>query len=325
MERLEPPGLAETVDDLIARTAPDAEAERFITDRYGPRASPPVLLGAGEWSRAYAFTLDGAEVIAKIGEHGEDFAKDAAVAVLADGVGGVPKVVETGRAGSRHFVVAERAHGTYLDELDGDGMRQVLPSLLSTMRAVRALPAPGSGYGAWLPDLTAPHATWAQTLTAISGPEHPRVAGWQRALAESPTGRGPFDEASEVLAELAPACPDVRQLVHSDLLYRNVLVAGGRISAVLDWGNSLYGDGLYDLAWLIYWWPFYPSWRDIDIEAEVMAHLRETGEYGDDTRLRLRCCLIHIGLDAQSYNAFTGSWHYLALNAERALVFARGF
>ena len=38
---------------------PEAGARRFIADRYGDRASGPALLGAGEWSRAYAFTLDG--------------------------------------------------------------------------------------------------------------------------------------------------------------------------------------------------------------------------------------------------------------------------
>ncbi|WP_239121974.1 phosphotransferase family protein [Phytomonospora endophytica] len=308
----------------MARNAPDLDAESFITGRYGPRATAPALLGAGEWSRAYAFTLDGDDVIAKVGAHGDDFAKDAAVAALARGVVDVPEVVERGMTGERHFVVARRARGTYLDELDGDGMREVLPSLLAVTRAVRGLSVPGSGFGTWGPDGDAPHGSWAEALAAILGPEHPRVAGWRAALASSPTGGGPFEEAAESLREMAGACPDVRQLVHSDLLYRNVLVKGGRISAVLDWGNSLYGDGLYDLAWLMYWWPFYPSWAGIDIGAEVRAHLRRTGEYGVDTELRLRCCLVHIGLDAQAYNAFTGRLGELAFNAERTLGFARG-
>jgi len=40
--------------------------------------------------------------------------------------------------------------------------------------------------------------------------------------------------------------------VHNDLLSRNVLVNDGKISAILDWGNSLYGDHLYDAALLLY-------------------------------------------------------------------------
>ena len=48
-----------------------------------------------------------------------------------------------------------------------------------------------------------------------------------------------------------------RHLIHSDLLNYNVLVADGRISAVIDWGCAMYGDFLYDLAWFEFWAPWY--------------------------------------------------------------------
>jgi hygromycin-B 4-O-kinase len=43
--------------------------------------------------------------------------------------------------------------------------------------------------------------------------------------------------------------------VHGDMVNHNVLVQDPRITAVIDWGNALYGDWLYDAAWLIFWWP----------------------------------------------------------------------
>jgi aminoglycoside phosphotransferase (APT) family kinase protein len=36
---------------------------------------------------------------------------------------------------------------------------------------------------------------------------------------------------------------------------RNVLVADGMLTAVLDWSCSAYGDFLYDVAWLGFWSP----------------------------------------------------------------------
>ncbi|MFE7795405.1 phosphotransferase [Streptomyces sp. NPDC057460] len=66
-------------------------------------------------------------------------------------------------------------------------------------------------------------------------------------------------------------------MIHGDLLSRNVLAADGTITAVLDWGNALYGDHLYDAARLMYWWPWYPQWRAIDIYAELLAHWHATG------------------------------------------------
>jgi hypothetical protein len=46
-------------------------AQRFVADRYGTRAGSVTLLGAGEWSRAHAFVLDGRPAVIRFGAHGE--------------------------------------------------------------------------------------------------------------------------------------------------------------------------------------------------------------------------------------------------------------
>ncbi len=51
----------------------------------------------------------------------------------------VPRVVELGETGSGYFVVSERARGDFLDELDGVGMRAVLPRLLAALDAIRGI------------------------------------------------------------------------------------------------------------------------------------------------------------------------------------------
>jgi aminoglycoside phosphotransferase (APT) family kinase protein len=94
----------------------------------------------------------------------------------------------------------------------------------------------------------------------------------ERCFKTSPTGAERFDEAYEVLSHLAATLPNDRHLIHDDLLYRNVLVDGRRINAVIDWGNSMYGDHLYEAALLLYWWPWYPQWSGIDIRAELDRH-----------------------------------------------------
>lgn len=71
-------------------------------------------------------------------------------------------------------------------------------------------------------------------------------------------------------------------------------------------GDSAYGDPLYDIAWLKFWSPWYPALEAMDIVAECMKHFDETGIEVKDFDRRLRCCLIHIGLDHMSYNAHLG-------------------
>jgi hygromycin-B 4-O-kinase len=159
--------------------------------------------------------------------------------------------LEIGAACDGYFAVSERAHGELLDGLDGPGMRAALPGLLAALDALREIDVSGSrGYGIWRPGGTGPSPSWAQALLAISD-ETPRVPGWRAALAGSPVGTRPFDQGYARLRELAEGLPDERHVIHGDLVNRNVLVQDSRITAVIDWGNALYGDWLYDAAWPI--------------------------------------------------------------------------
>ena len=104
-------------------------------------------------------------------------------------------------------------------------------------------------------------------------------------------------------------CPGQRQLVHSDSINGNVLVADGRITALLDWGSSIFGDALYDVAWFVFYQPWFPQFGEIDLARRLLDDFR-ADPYTDTTDLdaRLRCYLMHIGLDSIAYNAFQQNW-----------------
>jgi hygromycin-B 4-O-kinase len=298
---------ASSITDLIAR--------RFVADRYGRRATRIRALGAGDWSRAYHFVLDGMEAVIRFGGYVEDFRKDQMMAAHRCAALPIPRVLEIGTTGDGYFAVSERAPGELLDDLDGPGMRAALPALLATLDAMRGIDVSGSqGYGTWTPDRSAPATTWAQALLAVNT-ETARVAGWRAALETTPGGARIFDQAYDRLRELTSRLPSDRHLIHGDLMNRNVLVQDSRITAVIDWGNALYGDWLYDAAWLIYWWPWFPQWQAIDINAELRNHWEQHGGLPLDLDHRLHAYLLHIGLDSMSYNAFRSRWDDLARNA----------
>ncbi|HEX3812328.1 MAG TPA: phosphotransferase [Mycobacteriales bacterium] len=302
---------------------PQSQAQQFVRDRYGDRAGALTLVGAGEWSQAYAFTLDGRELVVRFGGYVADFRKDRLMAGYSSAGLPIPRVVELGEAPGGFFVVAQRAHGQFLDDLDAAGFRAALPALLSALDSARDIDVSGTtGYGGWQPDRTAPHQSWADTLLhGFQDQPGSRTHGWRARLEDSPTGAGPFDQGLAAMRSLVRSCPDGRQIIHGDLLNRNVLVDGGRVSAVLDWGNSMYGDGLYDLAWLLFWQPWYPAWHEVDLHGIIDEHL-EARPAAERAGLdeRLRCYQVHIGLDSQTYNAFTGRWDNLAQVTEQTLA-----
>jgi hygromycin-B 4-O-kinase len=284
----------------------DSDALTFLAERYGERATHLVPLGAGEWSRAYAFSLDDQQMVARFGAHEEDFLKDQRMAAMSTTALPIPKVIEVGKAPSGFFAVAERHYGILLDELDLQGMREVLPSLLQALDAIAELGTSTSrGYGIWQPDGDGPHATWADALLEVAG-DRQRIPGWRQALERSASATKAFDAGLAVLVDLLPDLPQDRHYIHSDLLHHNVLVQGDRIESVLDWGNSMYGDVLYEAAWLIFCWPWYPAWRDIDLRGALEEHWRQSGGLPDNLEHRLLAYQVHVGLGGMAFNAYVG-------------------
>jgi hygromycin-B 4-O-kinase len=308
----------------------DLDAARsFLTERYGGDVDGVAEAGRGEWSVAYAFRHHGGDYVIRFGQELDDFRKDRFAARFASPALPIPRVVEIGNAFDAHYAISERLFGSYLDQLDATSFRATLPSLFAAFDAARDADLSASrGYGGWGASGDAPHGTWRDALLAVPGAPPERIAGWRENLALRPEAANAFDEAYERLRSLADACPEERHLLHNDTLNRNVFVQDGRISArisgIIDWGCGTYGDFLYEIAYMSFWWPWYPQWRDIDLMAEARRHYDRIALDVANFDERVRCYQVHTGLDNMAYCAFLGRWSDLENIARRTLAIACG-
>ncbi len=110
----------------------------------------------------------------------------------------------------------------------------------------------------------------------------------------------------ERLRILAQHVPQRQDVIHGDLLNRNVLVADSKIAAVFDWGCSLYGDHLYDIAWLTFCSPYTSGFDPEAVRDFAQQHYRGKSSAPVDFDLRIGCYELHIGLSAIAYQAFRG-------------------
>lgn len=313
-------------EPLSRPTAVDVErAQAFLDRRFGSDVRDVTSVGYGEWSRAYGFRHGPVDCVVRFGRYSEDFTKDRRAGRFGSSALPVPVVTEIGEAFGGAYAISERAFGDFIDGLDGARMRAVLPSLFTALDVAREVDLTGTtGYGGWSADGTARYPSWRAALLDVgSDATADRIHGWGARMAASAPGSAPFDEGLHRLHSLIDHCPEDRHLVHSDLLHFNVLVADDRISAVVDWGCSMYGDFLYDIAWFVFWAPWYPEWRGIDFKAEALRHFRTIGLTVPRFAERLRCYQIHIGLDSLKYNAFMERWDELETVARRTLALAR--
>ncbi len=288
-----------------------AMAADFLSARFGEASRLEVApIGAGAWSQAYSFSHDGQEYVIRFGALREDFERDRIAAAFSSAALPVPRTLDIGEAFGGFYAITERVSGDFLDHADGAQLRRILPALFAALDAARSIDLSASaGYGTVDGDGNARYPSWQSALCDIAQDRvDQRTYGWRERLRASNYGLDAFDTVYACMASLVSACPEDRHIIHSDLLNRNVFIAGDRITGVIDWGCLMYGDFLYDIAWLTFWAPWYPTWHSIDFEAEALGHARAIGLDLPNAVTRLRCYELHIGLAHFAYNAFLSKW-----------------
>jgi aminoglycoside phosphotransferase (APT) family kinase protein len=195
----------------------------------------------------------------------------------------VPEVLAVGDAPwGGAFAISRRHHGRFLEDVGSE----VAPALGRLLDALRAVPE-------------ADGPSWRQSLLDRLVVDQP--PGWRAKLRVHAEADAVFETACTRLRELIPALPERRDLIHGDLLHKNVLVTddASRVSAVFSWKCAERGDHLYDTAWCTFWGEtFHPGIAVLDAFA-LMA--------GDepDAALRHHAYEIHIGASHLGWYAWT--------------------
>lgn len=288
------------------------QATAFLRARFGPAAVGELEpLGGGAWSRAYGFTTGGQELVARFGRWREDYEADRRAMAWAGPDLPVPRVLEVGDALGGAYALSERHHGRFLETLDADELERLVPALVRMFDALRAQPSPAPADG---------EPTWREFLIrSLDDVPGGRVSGWRARLAADADLDTLWTAGATALEGLLPACPQLRHVLHLDLLHGNVLVDpdARRLEAVYDWGCTTVGDFAYELAWFRFWSPAHEGLAAVDVAGVALEHLGTTDADLDRIADRLRAYEIHIGLAHLAYHAFSDEPEALRWVAER--------
>lgn len=285
------------------------DIELFVSELF-PNAKNIALLGKGGHSHAYSFDEEGQKLVIRFSRHSEDFEKDLFANRFDSVAIPVPKLIKIGDAFGGYFAISEQRDGLMFDDLDTDQIRRTLPSIFKLLDGLREADISDTvGFGAFDVNGVGGSATWSEhLLDSLEDNPTKRTHGWYKILQESKYGTKLFDDGLAVFKNLTGSLPNVRHLIHYDLLNRNVLVNDNEITAVFDWGCGRYGDFLFELACFTFWSPIIDGYRDFDWKTLARNHFESNGTQVSNFEIRLMTYELFIGLEHLGYNAFIGGW-----------------
>ncbi len=299
-------------------TVDTERARAFLASHLGVGVSEVVRIGEGAWSRCFAFTHGGQNLVIRFGKYVSDFEKDRLAHTYATPDLPIPEVLEIGPVMDGYYAISRRVYGMPLESVSAGQWLALVPGVVAALEAMRTADLSATeGFGDWGADGNAGSTGWSNRLLSVSEdtPDQ-RGHGWRERLAESPRGAATFEWGFDLLKQVAD---DVvpRYLLHCDLTNRNVLVSANQITGVLDWGCSVYGDHLYDLALFEFWAPWHLQLDVEPLRSAIEQQWAEKGYRPENERSRIIACYLHIGLEHIAYNAHLGDWTTLLAVAKR--------
>lgn len=268
------------------------------------------LVKGGSWSAAYRFVGDGRALIARFGEHMDDYRRDALAATWRSEILPIPEMVLLGSttgplaAVAPYVAVTERLPGQPIESLSADRMNRASKSLFERLATLACVEVPGSGFGSVMDQMgNGEHRSWVGAVLAASERDESRLPGWRAAVAAHERAAAATRRAQQYLNDVAHVLPERRQIIHGDLTYNNVFVDDGdQVSAIFDWGCAMVGDGAYEAARLIFWSPW-----DIKVDKQLIVDFAEQTYGAENLATRLCAYQAHVGICELQYQGFTGT------------------
>lgn len=305
------------------------QVEAFLHGVHGVPVRRLHPLEGGFWSVAFAYRVEDRERVLRLSTVREGFEMDRAAMAFDRPDLPVPEVLEIGEGLGRAYAISARHHGRFLETARPDEAVMAGPAVERTLAALRAVPAERDVPTEWYPaEVPMRGSTWRRWLTdgLVDDPER-RVSGWRRMLAAEPKFDSLFRACERRVGELLDVCPERRDLVHGDLLNRNVLIAqdASRITAVFSWKCSVRGDFLFDVAWCTFWGAWHPGIAAVDLWNRTMNSPSLSADALEGASLRHHCYELQIGASHLGWNAWTGDQGALrSVAAHTAHVLTRG-
>ena len=282
------PELTSTVQSILKQNnQSDESIKKFIP------------LKGGEWSAAYKYSFEGNDYVIRLSHTSENFYRDKVASQWSSTNLPIPKIIKIDCYENHYYAISPFFYGEAFESLSADELEQTIPNFLSMMTAMQSVSLDSfTGYGTITPVGKGAFDSWSEALLDVNSDRPDNlVHGWKKKLAEIPKAYSKYEWFYKQLEKLVKYCPEHKCVIHSDLLYQNLLVYKRKINAVLDWGCSMFGDPLYDLAIFDFFEPWFPAFNHVNLIPKMrQSFLEQSPDNRHNFEERMVACQIHLTL-----------------------------
>ncbi|MBP7832306.1 MAG: aminoglycoside phosphotransferase family protein [Candidatus Levybacteria bacterium] len=274
------------------------EVLSFLQKEIDPQIDSVEFLTGGEMSQAFGFKSKNKEYVIRFFKWDDAFRKDkfAHDNYSSDKLP-IPKVYEIDKYSNELFYcISSRAKGIVLDLLSPGLQIKMMDEEIKLMHAIHKTKVVGSGYGWWDENGNGMHGSWRDYVLYKKDEVY---SNWEALYKNSFLKKEIIEKIYLRISQLTTFLPEDRYLVHADLGWSNEISDNTNITGVLDWGNSVYGDFLYDISFKHYW-------SSDSNFLEKYLHSVDRNYFNlDNADERIRCYMLHIGLGVLGFFALS--------------------
>ncbi|MHA1954841.1 MAG: aminoglycoside phosphotransferase family protein [Candidatus Heimdallarchaeaceae archaeon] len=277
----------------------------FLDKKFDFKVDNLEFLRGGEFSQAFSYDTRGQSHVIKIRNTRKQFEKELMAYESIeekDNTIPIPRIFDIGlfreNANDRLFYcISEKVEGKILTDYRYSELKIIDPFLIRMLIKIHRVDISDTkNFGKWTKFEQTSYKSWKNyILDFMNG----QKVYWNKIFSNGIFEKELHQTLSKEIEELLEYSSEKRHLVHGDYGYDNVLATPqGKITGVIDWEHSMFGDFVYDIAWLDFWgfvqennyWKIYKRIYEKIYDDKIVNY--------DE---RLRCYRLYIGLGALAF------------------------
>lgn len=268
----------------------EGKVVEILQEHFDPEIVSVIRLPGGEMSQAFSFVSEQKHLVIRFYKEDTSFEKDRyAHDHFSSEIIPIPKTHVVGhlKNDGLFYSITDQEKGKNLDQLDQTTREKLIPQEIEILHALHSSNIKQKGYGWWDKNGWAQYSSWQESLYAKK--EHVDSDFFKVNKQYAPEKKD-IEIVYKKMLELIPKMPNIRHLVHADYGMSNIMSDGENITGILDFGNSIYGDFLYDVAWLDFWM----SERKYKEKFQKFYEIKKIDV--PDFETRILCYQLHMGM-----------------------------